>query len=508
MAEKIEQLKKQLEDIKLKPIVEEIGRVLEVKDGVIKASGLEKVENFELVEVEAKNVVGLTLNLEEYETGIVLLGKGADVKEGDIVRRTKKTLSIPVGEGFLGRVVNPLGEPVDGAGKIEAVSFSPMERMGPSVIEREPVRTPLHTGVLAIDGLIPIGRGQRELILGDRGTGKTALAIDAILNQKKEKNRPICIYVAIGQKKSRVKRIIKILEEKGALEYTIVVCAFADDPASFLYLAPLAGASLGEYFRDQGKDVLIIFDDLTKQAWAWREISLILRRPPGREAYPGDIFYLHSRLLERAAKLSKEKGGGSLTALPIIETHAGDISAYIPTNVISITDGQIFLDSSLFCKGQRPAIDIGKSVSRVGSHAQLPAMKKIAGNLKLNLAQFQELERFSEFTEELDPETKKIIEKGKKMREILKQSDLAPLSFEKEIVVIFAGVKGFLDDLEIGKVAGFKKELIGEIERMNPEIFAKIGEKGELDEKTQAGLEEIISKIVKSYGAERNQEKN
>lgn len=502
--EKIEQFKKRLGDENFNPKIEEIGEVVEVRDGIVRALGLEKVENFELVEFEGKNVMGLVLNLEEYETGIVVLGKTTGIKEGDVVKRTKKILSVPVGEGLLGRVVDPLARPLDEKGEIPSKNILPVERQGPSVIDRSPVNTPLHTGILAIDALIPIGRGQRELILGDRGIGKTALALDAIINQKEEKNRPVCIYVSCGQKKAKVKRFIKTLEEKGVLDYTILVCAFSDDPASFLFLAPFTGVTMGEYFRDRGQDALVIFDDLTKQSWAWREISLILRRPPGREAYPGDIFYLHSRLLERAAKLSKEKGGGSLTALPIIETQAGDISAYIPTNVISITDGQIFLDTSLFYKNQKPALDVGKSVSRVGSKAQLPAIKKIAGTLKLDLAQFQELERFSEFTEELDETTKKIIEKGKRIRELLSQDDLSPLSFEKEAVIIYAGVKGYLNDLEIKAVKAFKKDLIEEISKMNPEIFSSIKKKEDFSPETEKQIEEAINRVKRSYGAKGN----
>jgi len=500
--ENIELFKKQLQNVNLKPKMEEIGEVIEVKDGIAKVSGLEKVENLELIEIETgnkKNVSGLALNLEEYETGVVVLGDYSSVKEGNIVKRTKKILSIPVGENLLGRVIDPLGRPLDEKGEIKCENYFPIERKAPSVIEREPVTTPLHTGILAVDALIPIGRGQRELILGDRGVGKTAIALDAILNQKDEKNRPICIYVACGQKKSKIKRLIKTLEEKGALSYTVVVCASSDDPASFLYLAPYSGATIGEYFRDRGKDALVVYDDLTKQSWAWREISLILRRPPGREAYPGDIFYLHSRLLERAAKMSKEKGGGSLTALPVIETQAGDISAYIPTNVISITDGQIFLNSPLFFKGQKPAVDIGRSVSRVGSKAQLKGMKKIAGTLKLDLAQFQELERFSEFTEELDAQTKATIERGKRLMEVLKQDDQSPLAYEKEIVIIFAGAKGYLDNLEIGKIKTFKKDFIKEIETLKPAIFKKIRETGDLDEGAQTELEGMIKKIINSY---------
>jgi len=497
--ENIELFKKQLEGKEFSAKKEEIGEVLEQKDGVARVSGLNSVENFELVEIEigsGKNIAGLVLNLEEYETGVVVLGDYTLVKEGNIVKRTKKILSVPVGESLLGRIVNPLGKPLDEKGEIKSEFFSPVEAPAPSVIEREPVSAPLHTGILAVDALIPIGRGQRELIMGDRGIGKTAIALDAILNQKNEKNRPICIYVACGQKKTKIKRLAKILEENGAMAYTVLVCAFSDDPASFLYLAPYTGAAIGEYFRDRGKDALVVFDDLTRQSWAWREISLILRRPPGREAYPGDIFYLHSRLLERAAKLSKEKGGGSLTALPIIETQAGDISAYIPTNVISITDGQIFLNSSLFFKGQKPSIDIGKSVSRVGSKAQKPAMKKIAGTLKLDLAQFQELERFSEFTEELDEQTKATIEKGKRLLEVLKQDDLGPLSFEKEVVIIFAGTKGYLDNFDVGKIKKFKADLISEVETQKPELLKKIKETGDLDEKGEQELDKIIKNLI------------
>jgi F-type H+-transporting ATPase subunit alpha len=500
--ENIEFFKKQLENTKLEPRMDEIGEVIEVKDGVARVSGLNNVENFELVEIETTTgsvVSGLALNLEEYETGVVILGDFSVIKEGDTVKRTKTILSISVGEKLLGRVVDPLGKPLDGKGEIDSDEFSPIERIAPSVIERAPVDTPLHTGILSIDSLIPIGRGQRELILGDRGIGKTAIALDAIINQKNEKNRPYCIYVACGQKKAKVKRLIKTLEETGAMAYTVLVCAFSDDPASFLYLAPYAGAAIGEYFRDRGKDALIVYDDLTKQSWAWREISLILRRPPGREAYPGDIFYLHSRLLERAARLSKEKGGGSLTALPIIETQAGDISAYIPTNVISITDGQIFLNSAQFFKGQKPAIDVGKSVSRVGSKAQTKAMKKVASTLKLDLAQFQDLERFSEFTEELDAQTKSTLEKGKRLLEILKQDDLEPLPIEKEVVIIFAGMKGYLETFEISKIKQFKTDLISEIETMKPAIFKKIKETGDLDEATQLELEKIIKNILNSF---------
>jgi F-type H+-transporting ATPase subunit alpha len=500
----IEQFKKQLEGIELAPETEEIGEVIEIKDGVVKLAGLKNVENFELIEFEEANVLGLVLNLEEYEVGAVILGSDRDIKQGSVAKRTKKVFSLPVGEGLLGRVVDPMGNPLDGKGEIKATEYLPLERKGPGVIDRKGISTPMHTGIKVVDALIPIGRGQRELIIGDRGLGKTAVAIDAIINQKNEKNRPFCIYVACGQKKSKVKRLIATLEKAGAMEYTTIVCAFPDDPASFVYLAPFAGVTIGEYFRDSKRDALVVFDDLTKQAWAWREISLILRRPPGREAYPGDVFYLHSRLLERAARLSDEKGGGSLTALPIIETQAGDISGYIPTNVISITDGQIFLNSTMFKKEQKPAIDFGTSVSRVGSAAQLKAMKKVAGRLKLDLAQFQELERFSEFTEELDPQTKNIIEKGKRIREILKQNDLVPYPFEKEAVIVFAGVNGDLTSIPLDKIKDFEKDLLNEMDLNHKDILAEIREKEDFGEELQAKVLEIVKQIKKRYGSEGN----
>ena len=500
----IEQFKQQLKGLEISPELEETGEVIEVKDGVVKLSGLKNVENFELIEFEETGILGLVLNLEEYEIGAVVLGESRNIKEGVIAKRTKKVFSIPVGNSLLGRVIDPLGRPIDGKGEIKGEEYLPVERKGPGVIDRSPVSEPIHTGIKMVDALIPIGRGQRELIIGDRGLGKTAVAIDAIINQKKEKNRPYCIYVACGQKKSKIKRLISTLEKEGAMEYTVVVCAASDDPASFIYLAPFTGATVGEFFRDNKKDALVVYDDLTKQAWAWREISLVLRRPPGREAYPGDVFYLHSRLLERAAKLSPERGGGSLTALPIIETQAGDISGYIPTNVISITDGQIFLNSTMFKKEQKPAIDVGTSVSRVGSAAQLKAMKKVAGRLKLDLAQFQELERFSEFTEELDPQTKKTIEKGKRIRELLRQKDLDPMPFEKEVVVIFAGVNGELEDISLSSIKDFEKDLMQEIEINYREILIDIKEKEDISEETQKKLLEAIKKIKDKYGSKGN----
>lgn len=494
--DKIEQFKRQLEASPLSAEINEIGQVVEVGDGIVKASGLMNVENFEMVEFERARVFGLALNLEEYETGIIVLGPDDAIKEGDVVKRTQKTISVPVGPELVGRVVDPLGRPVDGKGPIAAKETYPIERPAPGVIDRQPVDRPLHTGILAVDGLVPIGRGQRELILGDRGLGKTAIAVDMIINQKNEKNRPVCVYVACGQKKSKIKRLVKILEDAGAMEYTIVVAAFADDPAAMLYLAPYAGCAMGEWFRDRGRDAVAVYDDLTKQAWAWREVSLVLRRPPGREAYPGDIFYLHSRLLERAAQLSEKLGGGSLTALPIVETQAGDISGYIPTNVISITDGQIFLNPALFYKGQRPAIDVGTSVSRVGAKAQTAAVKKVAGTLKLDLAQFQELERFSEFTEELDAQTRRLLERGKRMMELLKQPDLQPLPFEVQAVIIFAGTKGLLDDLPLESVAMFKEKLLEELD-FAPELVKKIRDTEKLENEVEAELEEIIKKAQK-----------
>ncbi|MCK9578442.1 F0F1 ATP synthase subunit alpha [bacterium] len=501
----IEQFKKQLTGINLAPESEEIGEVVEIKDNVAKISGLKGVGNFELVEFEGANTFGLVLNLEEHEVGVAVLGSDEKIKEGTVVKRTKKVFSLPVGEALLGRVVNPLGEPLDGKGEIKTKTYLPLERKGPSVIERQPVNTPLHTGIKAIDALIPIGRGQRELIIGDRGLGKTAIAIDAIINQKNEKNRPICVYVACGQKKSKVQRLIATLEKAGAMEYTIVVCATPDDPASFVYLAPFTGATMGEYFRDKGQDALAVYDDLTRQAWAWREISLILRRPPGREAFPGDVFYLHSRLLERAARLSEEMGGGSLTALPIIETQAGDVSGYIPTNVISITDGQIFLDATPFKKEQKPAINIGTSVSRVGSSAQMKATKKVSGRLKLDLAQFQELERFSEFTEELDPQTKLIIEKGKRMTLLLRQTDLFPLPIEKEVISIFACINGGIEDIPLDKIISFERDLLGEVEISCPEVLKEIKETRDLSEESTKKILEAIKKVKVSYGIKGGQ---
>lgn len=519
----IDFLKKEIENLELKPNQEEIGEVIEVRDETARISGLQSVEFFEVVKFEScdknlenqnqieddegilqqnkdkETIYGLALNLEECEVGSIILGDFSKVKAGDIVKRTKKVLSLPVGEELIGRVIDPLGESLDEKDKIQSEDFYPLEKIGPSVMDREPVNSPLHTGLKIVDALIPIGRGQRELILGDRITGRTNLALNTILAQKNEPNRPICIYVAVGKRKAELSRIIKVLEDKGAMKYTIVVSSTSADPVSFWYLAPYSGACLGEYFMNQGKDALVIFDDLTRHAWAWRQISLVLKRAPGREAYPGDVFYLHSKLLERAAKLNKNKGGGSLTALPLVETQAGDITGYIPTNIISICDGQIYMDTSLYLENQRPEVNIGLSVSRVGSSAQTKAMKKVASTLKLDLAQFQELESFLEFAEEVDVDTRKKIERGKRMREILKQDWLCPLSFEKQVAIIFAGIKGFLDNIKIKDIKKFEKDLFESIEIQNPKIFEQISNTKELDRGIEVEMEKIIRQVADKY---------
>lgn len=435
-----------------------VGKILSVSDGVAKVSGLPGVAYLELVRFPG-DVMGVAINLEETEVGVIVLGDYLGLAQGDEVQATGQLLSVPVGEAFLGRVVNPLGLPVDGKGNVASKKRYPLEKIAPGVTVRQSVTEPLATGIKAIDAMIPIGRGQRELIIGDRGTGKTAVAVDAIINQKGQD--VICIYVAIGQKTSRVAGVLADLEKYDALEHTIIVSATADDPASFQYIAPYAGVAMAEYFMDLGRDVLVIYDDLSKHAWAYRQVSLILRRPSGREAYPGDIFYLHSRLLERACRLDKTRGGGSITALPIIETQANDLSAYIPTNVISITDGQIFLESDLFNAGQRPAINVGLSVSRVGSAAQIKAMKKVAGNLRLDLAQYRALAAFAQFASEVDETTKKQIDRGARMVELLKQGRYVPMPVEDQVAVIWAGVNGHLDDVPVAAVSNFEKEFIG-----------------------------------------------
>ncbi|MFA7151958.1 MAG: F0F1 ATP synthase subunit alpha [Candidatus Paceibacterota bacterium] len=497
----LDYLKKEIENLDFNSQKEEIGQVIEVKDGTAKISGLLNVSSMEIIKFEGKGeeVLGIALNLEETEVGAIILGEDSKVRQGDIVRRTGKVISVSVGEEMIGRVIDPLGRPLDGKGKIETKEFGLIEKIGPSVIEREAVDYPLHTGIKIVDSLIPIGRGQRELLLGDRISTKSSVAIDVILNQKNEARRPICIYVAIGQKRSKIARTIEILEKSGAMEYTIVVVAASADPASFWYLAPYCGAAQGEYFMNSGRDALVIYDDLTKHAWAWREVALILRRPPGREAYPGDIFYLHSRLLERAARLSKAKGGGSLTALPIIETQAGDITAYVPTNVISITDGQLFFDAGLYLKGQRPEINVGLSVSRVGSAAQTKAMKKIASTLKLELAQFKELEAFLEFAEEVDQETRNKIERGQRMMMLLRQDERAPLPFEKEVLSVYAAVKGLLDKVKLSDIKQAEKDIFEYFELMKPEVMANIKASRDLSPEVISELEKGIRESLKKY---------
>jgi F-type H+/Na+-transporting ATPase subunit alpha len=472
--------------------VSETGTVLSVGDGIARIHGLAKCMAGELLELP-HGVMAIALNLEEDSVGAVLMGEVSLIKEGDEVKRSRRIMSIPVGDAMVGRVVNALGQPIDGKGPIATTQFNPIEVIAPGVIERQPVREPLQTGLKAIDGMVPIGRGQRELIIGDRQTGKTAVALDAIINQKGK--GVICIYVAVGQKRSTVAQVVKTLDDYGAMEHTIVVSATASEPAPMLYLAPYAGCAIGEFFRDGGKHALCVYDDLSKHAAAYREISLLLRRPPGREAYPGDVFYLHSRLLERAAKLSAKKGGGSLTALPIIETQAGDLSAYIPTNVISITDGQIFLESDLFNSGFRPAINVGNSVSRVGGAAQVKAMKGVAGRLRLELAQYRDLAAFSQFGSDLDKATQAQLARGQRMVEILKQDQYSPLAVEKQILIIFAATTGVLDPIPVSECRRYEKELYSFLDAVHPQLLAEIADKkdlkGELTEKVKAAFAEF-----------------
>ena len=489
----IQQLKDKLSNLNLNPQVEHVGTVLEVGDGVAKVSGLSQVSSMEMLDM-GSGIIGVALNLETKSVGVVILGDAHKVKQGDTVKSTGKILSVPVGENLIGRVVSALGEPKDGKGKIQIDKFYPVEKIAPGVITREGVRKPLQTGIKAIDALIPIGRGQRELIIGDRQTGKTAIAIDTIINQKGQDI--ICIYVGIGQKESKIAKIVAELEEKGAMEYTIVMSAAASESAALQYLAPYAATSMGEFFMDQGKDVLIVYDDLSKQAAAYREISLLLRRPPGREAYPGDVFYLHSRLLERAANLNKDYGGGSITALPIIETQAGDVSAYIPTNVISITDGQIFLESDLFYKGVRPALNVGISVSRVGSAAQTKAMKKVAGKLKLSLAQFRELESFAQFGSDLDEDTRKSLELGRRISEILKQPQYSPLSLAHQVAILYAAQNGYLNSVEIDKLRDWEVKFYEYLDLQARDLVTAINEKKELTEEIEGKLKEAIENFA------------
>jgi F-type H+-transporting ATPase subunit alpha len=479
--------------------VAETGYVVTVGDGIARVHGLDKVMAGELVELP-HGVVGLAMNLEEDEVGVVLLGEPHLIKEGDEVRRTRRIMSVPVGEALIGRVVNALGEPIDDKGPIRTEHYGPVERLAPGVIDRKPVREPLQTGIKAIDALIPIGRGQRELIIGDRQTGKTAIALDTIIHQKGQD--VICIYVAIGQKRSTVAQVVKTLTDYGAMDYTIVVAATASESAALQYIAPYAGCAMGEYFRDRGGHALCIYDDLSKQAAAYREISLLLRRPPGREAYPGDVFYLHSRLLERAAKLNEKLGGGSLTALPFIETQAGDVSAYIPTNVISITDGQIFLQTDLFNSNIRPAVDVGISVSRVGGNAQIKAMKQVAGSLRLDLAQYRALAAFAQFGSDLDKASQAQLNRGRRLTEILKQPQYHPLPVEKQVLILFAGVNGYLDDLPVEACQPFEAELYRYVDATHPEIAAEIREKKAISEDLKARIEKMMAEFKQRFKAE------
>ena len=475
---------------------DETGSVVLVGDGIARVSGLDKCEVNELVEFP-NGEYGMALNLEEDTVAVVLLGSDVGIREGDTVRRTGRVVSVPVGEAMIGRVVDALGRPIDGKGDIVSERYAPIESPAPGIIQRQPVKEPLQTGIKAIDSMIPIGRGQRELIIGDRQTGKTAIALDTIINQKGKDL--ICIYVAIGQKESTVASFVNKLREHGAMDYTIVVCANASEPAPMLYIAPYSGAAMGEYFMYNGKDVLIIYDDLSKQAVAYREISLLLHRPPGREAYPGDVFYLHSRLLERAARLSEEAGGGSMTALPIIETQAGDISAYIPTNVISITDGQIFLETDLFNSGVRPAINVGLSVSRVGGSAQLGAMKQVAGRLRMDLAQYRELAAFSQFGSDLDKATRDTLHRGDRMTELLKQGQFAPMEAADQVVSIFAASEGYADDVELADIARFEKELLDHVHSSYPEIKDQIMTGKKLSAEQLEKLRSVITEFKKDF---------
>jgi F-type H+-transporting ATPase subunit alpha len=494
-------LRQEIENYERAIDVSEVGSVISVGDGIARIHGLEKVMAGELIQFP-HDVAGIAMNLEEDQVGAVLLGDYTEIKEGDEVKRTRRIMSVPVGEALIGRVVDALGTPLDGKGPIHTSEFNPVERLAPGVVERQPVKEPVQTGIKAIDAMIPVGRGQRELIIGDRQTGKTAIALDTIINQKG--GDMICIYVAIGQKRSTVAQVVKTLEDHGAMEYTLVVSASASEPAPMQYLAPFSGCAMGEYFRDRGKHVLCVYDDLSKHAAAYREISLLLRRPPGREAFPGDVFYLHSRLLERAAKLNNEKGGGSLTALPFIETQAGDVSAYIPTNVISITDGQIFLEADLFNSGVRPAINVGISVSRVGGNAQTKAMKSIAGSLRLELAQYRALAAFAQFGSDLDKASTDQLNRGKHLVEILKQGQYQPLPLEKQIAIIFAGTQGFLDDLPVEQCRKFEEELYRFIENAHRDIFNEIRDKKALDDTLRGKMKAAIAEFKTRFVAEQS----
>lgn len=489
----VAELKKHIAEFEKTVQVEEVGAVIEVGDGIARMNGLTKCQAQEMLEFP-NEVFGVALNLEEETVGAMILGDYKKIKEGETVKRTGRILSVPVGEQLVGRVVNALGQAIDGKGEIKTKTFYPVEKIAPGVMTREPVRQPVQTGIKAIDAMIPIGRGQRELIIGDRQTGKTAIAVDTIINQKGQNMK--CIYVAIGQKASKVARIVAKLQETGAMDYTTVVLAGASDPASMSFIAPYAGVAMAEYFADQGQDVLIVYDDLTKQAWSYREISLLLRRPPGREAYPGDVFYLHSRLLERACKLNKDNGGGSITALPIIETQSGDVTAYIPTNVISITDGQIFLETDLFYRGIRPALNVGISVSRVGGSAQIKPMKKVAGKLKLAMAQFRELEAFAQFASDLDPETKKQIDRGQRIAELLKQPQYSPMTVEDQIAVIYAVNNGYFDDVEVKNISATEKKFLAFMNKSKRVLLDKLA-KGGWDDTVEGELRSACTEFKK-----------
>jgi F-type H+-transporting ATPase subunit alpha len=492
----IKLIREQIENYESKIAVEEVGTVITLGDGIARVHGLDKVMAGELLSFP-HDVAGIAMNLEEDQVGVVLLGDYVEIKEGDEVRRTGRIMSVPVGEAMIGRVVNSLGQPIDDKGPITTDKFITLERLAPGVIDRQPVREPMATGLKAIDSMIPIGRGQRELIIGDRQTGKTAIALDTIINNKG--NDLICIYCAIGQKRSSIAQVVKILEDYGAMDYTIVVAASASEPAPMQYIAPYAACAMGEYFRDSKRHALCIYDDLSKHAASYREISLLLRRPPGREAYPGDVFYLHSRLLERAAKLSDKNGGGSLTALPVIETQAGDVSAYIPTNVISITDGQIFLETDLFNQGVRPAVNVGISVSRVGGSAQIKAMRQVAGSLKLELAQYRELAAFAQFGSDLDKATQAQLNRGSRLVEVLKQNQYSPLPFSKQILIIFAGTGGYLDDLPVEQVREFEIELYKYVDMTNPGLLRSIMEKKILDDNLKQEMKKLLSDFKQQF---------
>jgi F-type H+/Na+-transporting ATPase subunit alpha len=497
-------IKQRIKEFDVPILAADVGIVTEVGDGIAQIYGLQNAQALELLEFKG-GVSGMALNLEEDSVGAVILGPYEDIKEGDQVRTTGKIMQVPVGEALVGRVVNALGEPIDAKGPITTKEFAPVEKVAPGVVTRQPVDTPLQTGIKAIDSMIPIGRGQRELIIGDRQTGKTAIALDTIINQKGQD--VICIYVAIGQRGATVAQVASSLEERGAMDYTIIVAATASDPAPLWYIAPYAATSMGEYFMNKGKDVLVVYDDLSKHAWAYRQISLLLRRPPGREAYPGDVFYLHSRLLERAARMNKENGGGSLTALPIIETLAGDISAYIPTNVISITDGQIYLLTDLFYAGIRPAISTGLSVSRVGGAAQIKAMRQVAGRLRLDLSQYREMAAFAQFASDLDKRTRDQLERGKRMTELLKQDQYEPMPIPQQVIVLFAGTNGFIDDIVVEQVQAFEKELLRFLRGSHPEIEKAIAKDRAISDETDKALRAAIEEFKKSSPLVQKEEK-